>query len=224
MKGSRSRRGRGKPFGAGGLRRKSRGKPRGTRRAPIDPPAAPDAPPAAASDELVAVAEAAHHRRPGRARHRPPPPPPPAHAAPSAIPCCRFCCSSSPAAAWPGFLVPARAPAPAGGETASGEKAGATTAVDLVELKRVLRRLDFAPGPDDGGLDPATREAIRQFPTHRRPARDRRTVGRSARRAAPGGGAAQGRLAADRRACLTGLVRLRSGKRPTLRRWHSSIS
>ena len=46
---------------------------------------------------------------------------------------------------------------------ASGETAGTATAVDIVELKQLLRRLDFAPGPDDGGLDPATREAIRQF-------------------------------------------------------------
>ena len=27
----------------------------------------------------------------------------------------------------------------------------------------MLRRLDFAPGPDDAGLDQPTREAIRQY-------------------------------------------------------------
>jgi hypothetical protein len=34
---------------------------------------------------------------------------------------------------------------------------------DLPEIRRLLRRLDFAPGPDGAALDDATRAAIRQF-------------------------------------------------------------
>jgi hypothetical protein len=158
MKGSRSRRGRGKPFGVGGLRRQGRGKPRGTRRAPIAAAATTDAPPDAASDELVAVAEQRIIADPGA----PPPPPPPARRTlwPFLLPLLLLVIAGG-GVAW--FVFLREQPAPAGGETASGEKAGTTTSVDLVELKRVLRRLDFSPGPDDGGLDPATHEAIRQF-------------------------------------------------------------
>ncbi len=58
--------------------------------------------------------------------------------------------------AW--FLFLREPPPPAG-----GEMAGATTAVDIVELKQLLRRLDFSPGADDAGLDPATQAAIREF-------------------------------------------------------------
>ena len=158
MKGSRSRRGRSKPFGVGGLPRKGRGKPRGTRRAPIPTTAAPDEPPAAAPEPLVAVAEQRVIAEPDP----PPPAAPPARRAlwPFVLPLLLLAIAGG-GVAW--FVYLREPPVPAGGAMATGETTGKATAVDIAELKKLLRRLDFAPGPDDGSLDPATHEAIREF-------------------------------------------------------------
>jgi hypothetical protein len=156
MKASRSRRGRGKPFGVGGPRRKGRGKWRATRGALLAPPEA-QAPAPEPVPEPILVAEA--EERIVADQDAPPPavPPAPARRAlwPLALPLLLLLVFAG-GVAW--FLFLREPPPPAGSEVA-----GATTAVDLVELKQLLRRLDFSPGPDDAGLDPATKEAIRQF-------------------------------------------------------------
>jgi hypothetical protein len=158
MKG-RSRRGRVRPVGAGGLQRRRRARPRPTRSAP-DPTATTEV--AVAPDTLVADAE----ERIVIAEDVPPPAPAPAAARAGqawwtwALPVLLLVIIAA-GVAWFEFLR--EPPAPAGSQTASGGAPGAATAIDLVELKQVLRRLDFAPGPDDGGLDQATRDAIRQY-------------------------------------------------------------
>jgi hypothetical protein len=161
MKG-RSRRGRIRPVGAGALQRKRRARPRPSRRAP-DPAAAEVV---AAPDTLVADAD----ERIVIAEEVPPAPPSPAPApSPSrarqawwtwALPLVLLVIIAA-GVAWFEFLR--EPPAPAGSQMASTETTGAATAIDLVELKRLLRRLDFTPGPDAGGLDQATRDAIRQY-------------------------------------------------------------
>ena len=165
MKG-RSRRGRVRPVGAGALQRKRRARPRPTRRAP-DPTAAAEV--VAAPDTLVADAE----ERIVLAEEVPPPPAPsPPRARQAwwtwALPLLLLVIIAA-GVGWFEFLR--EPPAPADSPTASGEAPaaapgaapGAATAIDLVELKRMLRRLDFTPGPDEGGLDQATRDAIRQY-------------------------------------------------------------
>jgi len=156
MKASRSRRGRGKPFGVGAPRRRGRGKPRATHGAPVMPTASPEAaPPAAAEpDQLVAAVE----ERIVADQDAPPPAPSPTRTRHPlwafALPIVLLVIAGG--VAWYFFLG---RPLPPAGEQAPG----ATTAVDIVELKQLLRRLDFPPGPDNADLDPATREAIRQF-------------------------------------------------------------
>ena len=161
MKG-RSRRGRVRPVGAGGLQRKRRARPRPRPRAP-ETTAAADV--AATPEPLVADAE----ERIVIAEEVPPAPPPPAAAAHSrarqawwtwALPLLLLVIIAA-GVGWFEFLR--EPPAPAGSQTASTEAPAAATAIDLVELKRLLRRLDFTPGPDEGGLDQATRDAIRQY-------------------------------------------------------------
>ena len=166
MKG-RSRRGRVRPVGAGGLQRKRRARPQPARRAP-DPTAAAEV--AAAPETLVADAE----ERTVIAEEAPPPPPAPSPARARqawwtwALPLLLLVVIAA-GVAWFEFLR--EPPAPAGSQTATGEAPaaapgaapGTATTIDLVELKRMLRRLDFTPGPDEGGLDQATRDAIRQY-------------------------------------------------------------
>jgi hypothetical protein len=152
MKGSRSRRGGTRPVGGAAPRRRGRGKPRATRPAP-DAAAAPaeSGTPAGGTAAAPLVAAAAQ-----RIVAEPAPPARPAGGRrlwPFALPLLLLAIAGG--AAW--FLFARdRQPAP------GGEIAG-TAAVDIVAVKQLLRQLDFAPGPDDGGLDPATREAIRQF-------------------------------------------------------------
>jgi hypothetical protein len=158
-----------RPVGAGALQRKRRARPRLSRRA-LEPAAAAEVV-AAAPDTLHADAE----ERIVIAEEVPPAPPA-AAPAPSrarqawwtwALPLLLLVLIAA-GVGWYEFL---REPPPAAGPAASGEAPatapaaapGATTAVDLVELKKMLRRLDFTPGPDEGGLDDATRDAIRQY-------------------------------------------------------------
>ena len=166
MKG-RSRRGRVRLVGAGGLQRKRCVRPRLTRRAPdliaaAEVVAAPETLVADAEERIVIAEEV--------------PPLPPAPSPPRArqawwtwaLPLLLVVIIAA-GVAWFEFLR--ERPAPAGSQTATGEAPatapgaapGTATAIDLVELKRMLRRLDFSPGPDEGGLDQATRAAIRQY-------------------------------------------------------------
>ena len=150
MKSSRSRRGRGRPLGWAVPRRRGRGKPRATRRAPIVEAAVE--PPAAEPTGLVAVAE----QRIVADQDAPQPAPPPARRRlwPLALPLLLLVIAGG--VAWFLFWHEQRMPPGEG-------MVGTATAVDVVAIKQLLRQLDFIPGPDDVGLDPATREAIRQF-------------------------------------------------------------
>ena len=157
MKGSRPRRGRTRPVGGAAPRRRGRGKPRAARPEPdAAAPAASGtaASGTAASDAAAAPLVAAVSQR-IVAEPEAPPPAPPAGRRLWALALPLLLLAVAGGAAW--FLYARdRLPAP------GGEVAG-TAAVDIVAVKQLLRQLDFAPGPDDGGLDPATREAIRQF-------------------------------------------------------------
>ena len=147
MAGSRSRRGRVRPVGGAAPRRRGRGKPRATRQAAAAP--APLGPASAGPATLVAVAE---QRIVAGAEATPAPAGRPLW--PLALPLLLLAVAG--AIGW--YLFARDQPVVPGSDMAGG---GA--AVDIVAVKQLLRRLDFAPGPDDGALDPATREAIRQF-------------------------------------------------------------
>src|SRR5262245_56396362 len=140
MKGTKPRRGKRNPFRPGGLPRKGRGKPRLVQRVPIAPPAPPSPQPkpkAADFGPLVAPAEEAAASASRRW--------------PVALVLLALVVAGG--VAWT-FVWRDRVQPPPDAPTTLAARS------DTAEIKRLLRQLDFAPGPEGDTLDPATGEAI----------------------------------------------------------------